>query len=163
MTRLYLKTIFHVSIDLLAIIFFPYLQVLLKKLHNYEFYKNFRANWLIFGMVFLIELKWWAKKIVRLFVMPTWYKDYDEIDELVGLVNPYGMLIGVAVLFFKNTCDFLQDVSKLDYIETVSRFQFVLSQDQEYLTRLQKIKRAFRKVFCKQKLSVEYEDIDDEV
>ena len=54
--------------------------------------------------------------------MPEWYTHFDEIDEMVGLINPKGMFLAFVILAFKKTCDVLSDVSKLDSLIVISRF-----------------------------------------
>lgn len=90
---------------------------------------------MIFGFFVILEVLWWAKKINRLFIRPKWYVNFEEYFEMFENVNPRGMLVSFVILSCKNSCDFLQDVSKLDYFEIVSKFQVVLDLNEEYLTR----------------------------
>lgn len=102
---------------------FLLLKCLMRKYHNFEYKKNFKY-WIIY---FCLDF---ASYIGSIYIYTVFRiipinegGEFDGFSVTIYLINAPQILIGLAIIFFKNNTDYIQDVSKLDYYEIVSIFQ----------------------------------------
>ena len=139
--RYWFKYGYHLTIILLIVVLFPWLQCHMRQLHNYEYEMNFKGSFIYFVILFFTECKWFFQKHYREQNVQ-WYRHYHEINDILTKIDSRGLFICSSILFFKNTADVLQGLSKLENLVVISRFQAILYQNSKTLSRCQKIKRC---------------------
>jgi hypothetical protein len=88
----------------------------MRRRQNYEFERNFKANFICFFTIVILTVYWITKRIIRTFnafgdqtpiQIQNKYDHFDEIDELLDQIFLIGLLLCSSILFFKSTADIL--------------------------------------------------------